>query len=60
MFVNRWISSHRWDFTFGFVTYEMIQYLTLTKTKLRGFSSQAILPTERPPLVGEVTANFRE
>jgi hypothetical protein len=28
------------------------------RKKLRGFSPQANKPTERPPLVGEVRANF--
>jgi hypothetical protein len=31
---------------------------TKTKTKLHGLSPRANLPTERPQLVGEVTANF--
>jgi hypothetical protein len=29
-----------------------------TKTKLHGLNPQANIPTERPPLVGEVSANL--
>jgi hypothetical protein len=35
--------------------------LVITRNKLRGLSPQArTIPTERPPLVGEVSANFSE
>jgi hypothetical protein len=38
--------------------YGSLEYLALKK-KLRGLSPQArTIPTERPPLVGEVSANF--
>jgi hypothetical protein len=30
----------------------------MIKAKLRGLSPQATIPTERPPLVGEVSANL--
>jgi hypothetical protein len=34
-------------------------YFTISKTnKLRGLVRQRTIPTERPPLVGEVSANF--
>jgi hypothetical protein len=32
--------------------------LTFLKKKLQGLVRQRTIPTERPPLVGEVSANF--
>jgi hypothetical protein len=41
---------------------QLAEFLTLKlfyeKKKLRGFVRQRTIPTEQPPLVGEVSANF--
>jgi hypothetical protein len=38
----------------------MAHKLKLTKTKLRGFVRKQTIPTERPPLFGEVSAKFAD
>jgi hypothetical protein len=42
------------------ISFQIVTELSNTKTKLNSvaFSPKRTIPTERPPLVGEVSANF--
>jgi hypothetical protein len=41
-----------------FKIYVKCLYMQKVKTELRGFGPRRTIPTERPPLVGEVSASF--
>jgi hypothetical protein len=50
-------STHLWCLSELFLKREVF-LTTKLKTKLRGLVREQTIPTERPPPVGEVSANF--